>query len=185
MRFVILSLAALALSACGVVTVSTDHGGTQKVDLSAPADGETWRMSVVADKDAKIILVRRPDGLMAAAKVAGQTSAIMEAGEAQAMFSEQSAALAVRDGKAGDRVVIKVPGFSLNVQDESGGTERGNVSIQAGGRSINVQGGDSGAGERAVVTISGATAEDAADFIAEAEGLDAPTKAALKQTLGL
>lgn len=185
MRLVVFAFAALALSACGVVSVTTDQAGTQKVDLSGSEKSGGWRMSVVADEKAKVFLLRRPDGLMAAAKVEGQKSSLMEAGEAQAMVSEQDAAFLAGNMTGGDRVSIKVPGFSLDVQDGGDGSDRGNVFIKAGGRTIDVKGGDGGDGERAVVNIGGGTAEDAANFIEEADGLDEATQAALKQALGL
>lgn len=177
-RLVILSLMAL-LGACSV-----EVGG----DPDNPPGG--YEMQVFAQDDAQIYLVTGPDGERAAARVDNGASSVIDANEARLALGEARAAAADAGPPPDDQHVhISLPGFELSVaadEDEaSDGLDRARIKIRAAGREVNVDAAGEDESGHAVVRISGASAEDARDFIDDAEDLSAETKQQMLSDLGL
>lgn len=177
-----LALAIAALAACGdgAVKIKTDGGGTVSADISGKDGGYTLNIS---DREgAKTYLVVRPDGMQVAAVADAKGSRLVEGGDAHAAMSDTVSAMGPPPE---EKVAIKVPGMSLNVQGEEGKDDRAKVEINVGGQSIQVDAAGPDGAQQAVVKIGGADAGSARKFIDDAEGLSAETKAEMKAKLGL
>lgn len=173
----------LALAAC-----APDVAGTvsDAVSEHAAAPGEGWTMQVIGDDADRVFLVTRPDGKTAAARVRGESCAMVGAEEARTLAAAEIAALAAVPAPK-EHVSIEAPGFALRVAgdgDETGTGGRGQVRIDVGGLKVNVDGDEARDG-RAAVTIEGVNEDAARRFIDESEELTAEVKAQMLRELGL
>lgn len=175
--------AAVVLAGCGEVSVKTDQTGEQSVNIDAAAAGG-WSAKVLGSDAEKIYIVARPDGMQVAARVEDGKSEIVDAGEAQAAFSNTHAAIAADAKTGGEKVAIKLPGVELNVKADDAEGGPADVNIKAGGTTISVAA-DDRAGGQAAVNLTGVKEEAARDFIDDAEGLSPEVKAQMKAKLGL
>jgi len=174
MRGVLAALAALGLVACGAGELA---GGPASDN---PAGGYT--LEVRADRDVHVFLVTRPDGTSVAARATEGVSGLMEADAARAFT-----VLPVEGEDPPPEVLtFRVPGFDLSVSAAEGAdAESARVSINAGGRKVEVDARDSGGNDRAHVRISGASEADVREFVTDAEELSAETQAEMLAALGL
>ncbi|MBI1250806.1 MAG: hypothetical protein GC189_04970 [Alphaproteobacteria bacterium] len=178
MRFIMIVLAAAALAACTVETSTT----TTATSGEAAAPGEGYVIELLADDDVQTFRITNPEGVIAAAQVSAGASAMVPAQTVQALFET------VSPGPPEDAdVVLRAPGFNLQVSGEEGRDERAHVAINIAGKDILVDAQDHGPNgqERAVVRLSGVNAETARDFIDDAEDLSPDVKAELKAAAGL
>ncbi|MDX2274988.1 MAG: hypothetical protein NW206_06010 [Hyphomonadaceae bacterium] len=172
---VVVGLVAL-LGACSVEVDSAD----------GPAGG--YEMQIAADETTQIYLISGPDGVRTAARVEAGVSGVMDSNEARLALGEARAAAADAGPPSGnERVRIDLPGFEFSVAaDENGAaSERAQIKINAGGREVHVDASGEDEAGRAVVRITGASADDARDFINEAEDLTPETKQQMLTELGL
>lgn len=160
--------AALILAGCsGEVGTETDAGG-YRLEVRA-ADGETT------------YLVTALDGKSAAALVSGGSSTLLEENAVRAL-AEMPAPAAPSDDNS---VTMRAPGFSLTASGDED-DEGGQVAINVAGRNIQVDAQEGpGTEDRAHVLISGVNADDARDFINEAEDISAEVKTQMLAELGL
>ena len=174
-------IAAALLGACSVDTLSNgaeDTAGGYEMQIAASADGQ-------------IYLVTGPDDSAVAARVAeGGGSELFEVDAARLALGEaRAAAASAADlGDAPKHFAIRGPGFELSVDasdDSEGQDGRAQVSINAGGRQINVDASGRDSSGNAVVRIAGASAEDAREFINDADQLSAETRRQMLEQLGL
>jgi len=173
MRGIFGGLAALALAACG----EADLAGAPE---NAPGG---YTLEVRANQDAQVFLVTGPEGQGAAARAAGGVSALMDTTQARAFT-----VLPENEEPLPEVLSLRVPGFDLSIGAEGNTSEEGaRVSINAGGRRVEVNARDDGAGEteRAHVRITGASEADARDFIAKADELSPEVQAQMLAALGL
>ncbi|MGE0045378.1 MAG: hypothetical protein AB7J28_08300 [Hyphomonadaceae bacterium] len=173
----IVGFVALAMvSACGPA------GSARDASEQGPQEGFT--LEIFAHEGEQIYLVRHADGRRAAAHVVNGQSSIMDGGEAQTRLIDSAADI----NPPGDEdLSIRAPGFSLSVaSDETGGTsDRARIEIQAGGQSVLVDAQGEHDRGSAVVRIAGADADTARNFIEEADGLSAQTRAEMLRALAL
>jgi len=152
--------------------------------VSANVGGKSggYSINVSEQGGATTYLVVRPDGMQVAAVADAEGSRLIEAGDAHAAMSDTISALGPPPE---EKVAIKVPGMSINVQGEDGTPERAKVELNIGGQSIQVDAAGPNGGEDSVVKIGGVDADAARQFIDEAEGLSADVKTQMKAKLGL
>ncbi|MBI1186080.1 MAG: hypothetical protein GC206_01840 [Alphaproteobacteria bacterium] len=169
------ALAAAALIGC------TERSAENAAPLAASESGYT--LDVFAREAEKIYMVRAADGRAAAARVADGASALMDAADAQGLMPQALVGEAPGDA----RISIQAPGFSMQINaDETAGEDgRARVDINAGGHRVFVDAEGEGDAGRAVVHIAGADADAARNFIDEADGLSAETRAGMRAALGL
>jgi len=175
MRFFVLA----GLTFLGACSVEVDRSGSSE----GAAGGYT--LEVRADEQEQVFLVRAPDGKVAAGRVAGGVSALLDADAIQA-FADTPAP--DRSGEP-EVVSIRAPGFELSVRGDPEGTgeDGGQVSIDVGETSIdvNAQDGATDAEDRANVRIAGVDEAAARDFIAKADELSPEVQAQMLAALGL
>lgn len=173
-RTLFAALAGLALAACG---------DAQMAGSDDPPGGYT--LEVRADNDVKVYLVTAPDGRAAAGRAAGDVSGLMEP-EAARAFTVMPAS---EDSELPEVIALRVPGLDLSIraEGETSDAEGARIAINAGGRQVEIDAQDDGAGgnERAHVRIRGASEKEAREFIADAEELSAETQAEMLAALGL
>lgn len=174
MRAVLAGLAALALAACSEENLA---GGPTSDN---PA-GE-YTLEIRAADDVQVFLITKPDGGTVASRATGGVSALMDADEARAFT-------VMPEGQATPPEVmsLRLPGFeiAINADGDSESTENAQVSVNAGGRQVEVNASDNGDNDRAHVRITGASEADVRDFIADAEELSPETRAEMLAALGL
>jgi len=181
MRMLFLALAApLVLAACdGSYSSSDGSAATEEA-----AGGYT--LEVRAVEGVQTLIVTAPDGRTTGSRVADGASALLDGDAIQSL-----GAMEPLNGEANPEVfAMRLPGVNISVAaDESDpNSESATVRINAGGRSVHVDAEDGGPGEnddRANVRITGATEEDARDFINDAEDVSAEVKTQMLAALGL
>lgn len=173
MRVWIAGLALLA-AACDSAPPSADGG--------APAAQSGYVLEVHATDGEQTYVVTAPDGATVGARAAGGASALMDASAMQAF-----AATPPPEPVTDPAVSFRAPGLSLAISgDETADGEGGNVAIAVGGQTINVDAQDGGeTGDRAHVRIAGVSAQDARDFINEAEELSPEVRTQMLAALNL
>lgn len=175
MRWVIAALA-LCAAACSEPELAGGPGSQN------PAGGYT--LEVRADKDVQVFLVTGPDGRSVAGRSTDGVSGIMDTQEARA-FTLMPAG----EEPLPEVMALRFPGLELSVsaEGEANNAEGARVSINAGGRTVEVNAREDGEGvnERAHVRITGASEADVREFISEAEALSPETQAQMLSALGL
>jgi hypothetical protein len=184
-RAVLAAFVGMSLAACG------PHA--DKVDSDDVGAGPGYTLEVRADEGAQIFIVAYEDGRVAAARAKDGQSEMLDQRDARALLS-QPGALSDPAPEQAD-VSFSVPGFSLSVSgdkdgdDDDGDEEKGHarVAIEVGGKSVHVDAQDEGEGDsgRAHVRITGATAQDAREFIAKADKLSPAVQAEMIDAMGL
>ncbi|HRK63092.1 MAG TPA: hypothetical protein PLN53_01795 [Terricaulis sp.] len=175
MRWMIAALA-LCAAACSEPELA---GGP---DAQNPAGGYT--LEVRADQSTQVFLVTGPDGRSVAGRAADGVSGIMdtEAARAFTVMPEGEEPLP-------EVMALRFPGFDLSVSGEgdASNAEGARVSINAGGRTVEVNAREDseGVNERAHVRITGASEADVRDFISDADELSPETQAQMLTALGL
>lgn len=177
MRFLLLALAApLILAACDASSSSTTS--TQE-----PAGG--YRLEVRAVQGVQTYIVTAPDGRQTASRATQGVSALLDAqdiqrlGVAEPLNSDQPEVFALR-----------LPGVDISVaaDEDNPNSDSATVHINAGGRTVHVDAEDGGPGENddtANVLITGATEEDARDFINDAEEISTEVRSQMLAAVGL
>jgi hypothetical protein len=169
-----------ALALCAAACSESELAGGP--DASNPAGGYT--LEVRADQDVQVFLVTAPDGRAVAGRATDGVSALMDTQEARAF-----AVLPAGEEPLPEVMALRLPGFDLSISAEGAASEAegARVSINAGGRQVEVNARDDGAGEtdRAHVRITGASEADARDFITKADELTPETQAEMLAALGL
>ncbi len=177
MRLLLLALAApLVLAACDASSSSTTS--TQE-----PAGG--YRLEVRAVQGVQTYIVTAPDGRQTASRATQGVSALLDAdaierlGVAEPLSSDQPEVFALR-----------LPGVDISVaaDEDNANSDSATVHINAGGRTVHVDAEDGGPGENddtANVLITGATEEDARDFINDAEDVSAEVRSQMLAAVGL
>jgi hypothetical protein len=180
MRLLLLTLAApLILAACDGSYSSTDAGDTQD-----PAGGYT--LEVRAVEGVETYIVTAPDGRQTASRVAEGASALLDANAIQGLGDMEPL-----NAEAQPEVfALRFPGVDISVaaDEDNPNSESATVRVNAAGRSVHVdadEGGPGDADDRANVRITGATEEDARDFINDAEDVSAEVKTQMLAALDL
>ncbi len=177
-RLLLLALAApLILAACDG-SYSTDSASHE------PAGGYT--LEVRAVEGVQTFVVTAPDGRVTGSRVAEGASALLDNNAIQGLAEMQPMD---NDGRP-EVFAMRFPGVDISVAaDESDpNSESATVRINAGGRSVHVDAEDGGPGDaddRAHVRITGATEDDARDFINDAEDVSAEVKTQMLAAIGL
>ncbi|HRO03135.1 MAG TPA: hypothetical protein PLS69_05980 [Terricaulis sp.] len=173
MRAILAGLAALALAACSEAELA-----------GAPEDAPGgYTLEVRANGDAQVFLVTGPDGRSTAGRAAGGVSALMDTEAARAFT-----VLPENEEPLPEVMSLRLPGLNLSIAAEGDtGEEGARVSINAGGRQVEVNARDNDAGdtERAHVRITGASESEARNFIAEADKLSPEVQSEMLAALGL
>ncbi|MGE0597535.1 MAG: hypothetical protein AB7P07_14320 [Hyphomonadaceae bacterium] len=182
MRGLLIAAAAGLLAAC---SVETSDGAAVHVS----GDAGPYEMQIAASDAAQIYYVTGPDDRAAAARVENGVSSVIDVAEARLAVGEARAAAADLGPIQDETLAIRVPGFSMTIaaEDDSapGDSGRAQIAINAGGREVNVDASGDGEADGAIVRISGASEDDARDFIRDAEELSAETKDQMLAALGL
>lgn len=180
MRSAFFALILLAAGCDASVDVS------DKGDSQTPAGGYT--LEVRADQAAQIYLVTTPDGKTVAARAENGTSTLMQGRAVQALANQPMPT----DPTQQEVVSLRVPGVNLSVSgspDSTGEDGTAHVTVDAGGHSVEVNaegnGEDNGPNNRAHVRITGATEEEARDFVNKAEKISPDVQAQMLAALGL
>jgi hypothetical protein len=179
MKLLFLTLAApLVLAACDGSYSSTNIGDTQ------PAGGYT--LEVRADESQQTYIVVAPDGRQTATRVTGGAATLLDAGAIQSLGEMQP----LNAEPQPEVFALRFPGVDISVaaDEDNPNSESATVRVNAAGRSVHVdaeEGGPGDADDRANVRITGATEEDARDFINDAENVSAEVKSQMLAALGL
>lgn len=176
MLFLLAMAAPLILAAC--------DGSYSTAATQEPAGGYT--LEVRAVEGVQTYVVTGPDGRQTGTRVAEGASALMDASAIQGLGDMEP----LRDEPNPEVFSLRFPGVDISVAaDESDpNSESATVRVNAGGRTVHVDAEDGGPGEnddRANVRITGATEEDARDFINDAEDVSAEVKQQMLAALGL
>lgn len=176
----LLTIAAVAsLAACVDVNTSSDAA-------NAPAAGG-YTLEVRGVGQAHAFMITAPDGKVVGARAADGASALMDAQSLHAFAAQFSAAADAEPGE--EAVSLRLPGVSISVSGGQGGDEEsGRVSINAGGRSVEVNAHEGGPGDNddlANVRISGVDEAEVREFIAKADELSPAVQAEMLAALGL
>ena len=164
--------AAVALGACEPGSVGGGAG-------SVP--GGDYTLEVFSHQGDQIYVVSRANGKETAARVHAGESAIFDASEAHGLIAQRPL-----DAPAEPDVAVRAPGFALSVADDDAvGNDNARVEINIGGKSVLIDAANAGAQRRALVRITGADADAARNFVTEARGLSADTKADMLKAVGL
>lgn len=175
-------LVALAATV-GAVACSPPASREAEAETERAAPDEGYRMQVFATEAGKTYLVARPDGVQVAAMVdASGAAKLVDAGDAHGAIADAAGASPT---PSAEQVDVSLPGFRLKVAADEGGGDAAQVHIEAGGAKVEVNASDGPGSEQAVVRVAGASAEDAREFIADAEGLTPDVRAAMLEKLGL
>lgn len=170
----VIAVLALALAACDGATM-----GEQE-----PAGGYT--LEVRADEEVQTYIITAPDGRATAARSAEGASALLDADAIERLGAMQP----LNPEPQPEVFALRFPGVDIAVSadEDNPNSESAQVRVSAGGRTVHVdaeEGGPGGVGDRANVRITGATEEDAREFIDDAEHLSSEVKAQMLATLGL
>ena len=178
MRLLLLALAVpLILAACDG-SYSSDSADQE------PAGGYT--LEVRAVEGVQTFVVTAPDGRSTGSRVAEGASALLDGDQIQSLGAMEP----LSDEAHPEVFAMRFPGVDISVAaDESDpNSESATVRVNAGGRSVHVDAEDGGPGEnddRANVRITGATEEDARDFINDAEDVSPEVKTQMLAAIGL
>lgn len=178
MRLLMLVLALpLVLAACDASYTS----GERAADT---AGGYT--LEVRAVEGVQTYIVTAPDGRQTAGRAAEGASALLDAEAIQGLGDMQ----ALNTEPQPEVFAMRIPGVDISVSAdaENPNSESANVRINAGGRSVHVDADEGGPGDsddRANVRITGATEQDARDFINDAEEISAEVKTQMLSAVGL
>jgi hypothetical protein len=178
----LIGVALIGPAACSPAKIEVSRDKGERVVVSGRGG---YTLQVAGAEAEQIYIVTAPDGRIAAARAAGGVSALIGAAEAQNLVVGQQAAMGPGPKDGESDVHIAVPGFSLRVKDGGEKGERSTVKMSAAGFDLDVDADGGGSGERAVVRIGGADAESAREFIDNADGLSADTRAKMREKLGL
>jgi hypothetical protein len=176
MRALVLTLLLpFALAACD----ASYSGATQE-----PAGGYT--LEVRADENQQTYIVTAPDGRQTASRYADGASMLLDASAIQALGEMQP----LTSESQPERFALRFPGVDISVSadEDNPNSESATVRVNAGGRSVHVdadEGGPGDADDRANVRITGATEDDARDFIDDAEHVSPEVKTQMLAALGL
>ncbi len=171
----------LVCAAC--VDLNTDvEEGTRGAD--APSG---YTLEIRASEAERFFVVTSPDGRSVAARASEGASALMAETEVQALLASAPAPEA--DEQRGV-VSIRLPGINLSVSGDGAGAGEGGgrVSVDAGGRSVEVNAGVGGPGgndDSAQVLIRGVSETQAREFIAKSDVLSPSVQAQMLAGLGL
>ena len=178
MRLLLLILAApLILAACDGSYSSSD--ATQE-----PAGG--YQLEVRAVEGEQTFIVTAPDGRQTASRVAGGASALLDGDAIQGL----GVAAPINTEPQPEVFALRFPGVDISVaaDEDNPNSESATVHVNAAGRSVHVDADEGGPGDqddRANVLITGATEEDARDFINDAEDVSAEVKQQMLAAVGL
>ena len=179
MRALILTLVlTLMLAACDG-SYSSGDGGT-----SDPAGGYT--LEVRADEGQQTYIVIAPDGRQTATRIAGGASTLLDTSPIQSLGDMQP----INAEAQPEVFAMRFPGVDISVaaDEDNPNSESATVRVNAAGRSVHVdadEGGPGDADDRANVRITGATEEDARDFINDAEDVSAEVRTQMLAAVGL
>lgn len=177
-RFLLLALAApLILAACDG-SYSTDAADQE------PAGGYT--LEVRAVEGVQTFVVTAPDGRSTGSRVAEGASALLDGDQIQSLGAMEP----LSEEAHPEVFAMRFPGVDISVAaDESDpNSESATVRVNAGGRSVHVdaeEGGSGEVGDRANVRITGATEQDARDFINDANDVSVEVKTQMLAAIGL
>lgn len=178
MRMLLLTLfAPLALAAC-----DGSYSGAE--NASGPAGGFT--LEVRADEGQQTYIVTAPDGRQTATRIADGASTLLDTGAIQSLGEMQ----ALSEEAQPEVFAMRFPGVDISVaaDENNPDSESATVRVNAGGRSVHVdanEGGPGDADDRANVRITGATEEDAREFINDAEDVSAEVRTQMLAAVGL
>lgn len=184
MRYLVIGLVAL-LGACSVETSGSGDG----VAVASTGSGGPYAFQIAANDDSQIYYVTGPEDRAAAARVRNGVSELIDPNEARLAVGEARAAAADLGPPQNEVVTIRAPGFSMSIaaDDDSatGNDGRAQIAINAGGREVNIDANGEGEADGALVRISGASEDDAREFITDSDDLSAETKQQMLAALGL
>jgi hypothetical protein len=178
MRALILTLALpLMLAAC-------DGSYSSDASNQEPAGGYT--LEVRAVDNVQTYIVTAPDGRQTAGRAAEGASALLDADAIQSLGAMEP----LNEDAQPEVFAMRFPGVDISVaaDEDNPDNESATVRVNAAGRSVHVdadEGGPGDADDRANVRITGATEEDARDFINEAEDVSAEVKTQMLAALDL
>lgn len=178
MRLLMLVLALpLVLAACYV-------SSTGEHVAEAPVGGYTLEVRAVEGVQTYIVVA--PDGRQTAGRAAEGTSTLLDAEAIQGLGDMQ----ALNTEPQPEVFAMRFPGVDISVSADADNpnSESANVRVNAGGRSVHVDADEGGPGDtddRANVRITGATEEDARDFINDAEQISPDVKTQMLAAVGL
>lgn len=176
MRTWIFAAAALMLAGCDA---SVEHDG-RRAERSDPGG---YTLEIRASDAEQIYFVTAPDGTSVGARAAGGASALLNASGIRA-FAESPPPEPMSE----EVMSFRAPGlnFSISGDPDADGEGGGAVAINIGGQSINVNAQEGGeGGDRAHVRIAGVSAQDARDFINEADELSPDVRQQMLAALNL
>jgi hypothetical protein len=150
----------------------------------APAGG--YILEVRADEDAQVYIVTAPDGRQTASRHTGGTSTLLDTGAIQALGDMTP----INTEPRPEVFALRFPGVDISVaaDEDNPNSESATVRVNAAGRSVHVDADEGGPGDsddRANVRITGATEEDARDFINDAEDISPDVKSQMLAALSL
>lgn len=170
-------IAGLALMATACDASVQSGGGATMPDASG------YTLEIRATDAEQLYVVTAPDGTSVGARAAGGASALMDAGGMQA-FAEAPPPEPMGE----EALAFRAPGLSLSItgDGDADGDGGGAVAINVGGQSINVNAHEGGeGGDRAHVRIAGVSAQDARDFIVEADEISPAVQSQMLAALNL
>lgn len=178
MRIMIVSLALLCIACADVESEGGDGAA------SAPAG---YTLEIRTSEAERFFLVTSPDGRSVAARASDGASALMAEADVQALLALAPAPEADEQREV---VSIRLPGINLSVSGDGAGAGEGGgrVSIDAGGRSVEVNANEGGPGDNddsAQVLIRGVSETQAREFIAKSDALSPSVQAQMLAGLGL
>ena len=179
MRALLLTLVLpFVLAACDGSYSSSDNTAQE------PAGGYT--LEVRAVEDVQTYIVTAPDGRQTAGRAADGASALLDADSIQSLGAMEP----LNSEPHPEVFALRIPGVDISVaaDEDNPNSESATVRVNAAGRSVHVdadEGGPGDADDRANVRITGATEEDARDFINDAEEISAEVKTQMLAAVGL
>jgi hypothetical protein len=149
-----------------------------------PAGGYT--LEVRAVENVQTYIVTAPDGRQTAGRAAEGASALLDTDAIQSLGAMEP----LNSEPQPEVFAMRFPGVDISVaaDEDNPNSESATVRVNAGGRSVHVdadEGGPGDADDRANVRITGATEEDARDFINDAEEISAEVKTQMLAAVGL
>ncbi|GAM98199.1 hypothetical protein U91I_01831 [alpha proteobacterium U9-1i] len=173
----------VASAAALTFAVSACDGAVETNGGAATPDPSGYTLEIRASNDEQLYLVTAPDGTSVGARAAGGASALMDASGIR-QFTEA----APPEPMSEEVMSFRAPGvnFAISGDPDADGEGGGAVAINIGGQSINVNAQEGGeTGDRAHVRIAGVSAQDARDFIAEADELSPDVQSQMLAALNL
>lgn len=176
MRAWIIAAAALALTGCDASVEGDGHS----IQVGDPGG---YTLEIRASDAEQVYFVTAPDGASVGARAAGGASALLDASGMRAFADSPPP-----EPMSEEVMSFRAPGvnFAISGDPDADGEGGGAVAINIGGQSINVNAQEGGeGGDRAHVRIAGVSAQDARDFINEAEELSPDVQAQMLAALNL